>query len=729
MRHSLLLVLFLLAWAGAAHAQFPAEVRGRVTDATTGAAVAGARVEVPGSGAASVTGADGSFRLRGLVPGRRELHVSAFGFREQVLPVEVENGRSLWIVAELEPEPLAVGGLVARGVREEDTGALSISREEIEASGARELGELLRDRAGVTVTRRGGPGSPAEVSIRGSGADQVLVLLDGSPINSLLTGAADLSTVPLEAVERVIVLRGAQSARYGGGALAGVIAVETRRPTSTELGGRLRAGAWGERAAALSAGGQRTLGRYTAGGLLSGEWQSVRGDFPFSVPEIRGGGEAVRDNADTSLRSMLATGRLETPGPEIGLRFEALSLERGMPGSIVQPSLLARQEQERLSGSLNARGASGVLRWRAGIDAQQQEADYRDPSPPHGPAYDDRVDVGGVTASASIAADLGALSLAGGFEARELRFSSTMLAEGAPRRQSLRGAHGHARWTRPIGEERMLEIHSGFRADRGTLLDGSVLSPRVGASMGGSRLSVRMSAGNAFSPPSLSDQFFQEGVLTRPNPDLRPERVRGEVEIGAEIRALEVGDATLDLEAAAYRADIDGMILWFPDHRFVWRPDNFDVRRRGAETSARLHILRLQAELWSNASYVRNEYASPALPGPVVYRPSLTAAGGGAFTVRRVRGELSARYVGERRTVPGSALNVLAPYWLAGLHLSRPFTLGRWSGEASLAVENLLDREAAMLIDYPYPGRSWSLALRIRHQPRRGVNPGTPDSF
>ena len=44
---------------------------------------------------------------------------------------------------------------------------------------------------------------PATVSIRGGSPDQVLVLYDGVPVQGALTGAVDLSTVPLDGVEKV----------------------------------------------------------------------------------------------------------------------------------------------------------------------------------------------------------------------------------------------------------------------------------------------------------------------------------------------------------------------------------------------------------------------------------------------------------------------------------------------------------------------------------------------
>ncbi|NIP83031.1 MAG: TonB-dependent receptor, partial [Gemmatimonadetes bacterium] len=61
-----------------------------------------------------------------------------------------------------------------------------------------------------------------------------------------------------------------------------------------------------------------------------------------------------------------------------------------------------------------------------------------------------------------------------------------------------------------------------LRADHHTALSGVETSPRLAASLSGDRWTLRASVGNGFSPPSPADQFFQAGVLVRPNPDLAP---------------------------------------------------------------------------------------------------------------------------------------------------------------------------------------------------------------
>jgi outer membrane cobalamin receptor len=170
------------------------------------------------------------------------------------------------------------------------------------------------------------------------------------------------------------------------------------------------------------------------------------------------------------------------------------------------------------------------------------------------------------------------------------------------------------------------------------------------------------------------------------------------------------------LDATAYRADIDGMILWLPDYRFVWSPSNNDVRRAGWELSARADLDRASVQGTLNRADV--SYAGPVLGGQIAYRPRTTGSVSATIGSRAAHLEIVTRYVGARRTVPGSDLNLLDPYWLTDLRLGSGWTHRLWAADATVGLENLLNRPAAMLVDYPFPSRSWTLGLRVRRLDR-----------
>lgn len=109
-----------------------------------------------------------------------------------------------------------------------------ITEEEIKTSTASTIDELLRKETGIDIVRPYGLSSKTQsVSLRGIFGDRssrTLILLDGVPLNDLYSGAVDWNTIPLEIVERVEILRGANSALYGSNALGGVINIITKKP-------------------------------------------------------------------------------------------------------------------------------------------------------------------------------------------------------------------------------------------------------------------------------------------------------------------------------------------------------------------------------------------------------------------------------------------------------------------------------------------------------------------
>ena len=54
-----------------------------------------------------------------------------------------------------------------------------------------------------------------------------------------------------------------------------------------------------------------------------------------------------------------------------------------------------------------------------------------------------------------------------------------------------------------------------------------------------------------------------------------------------------------------------------------------------------------------------------------------------------------------------------AAYTLFDAGIAIPLTLGRLAGRLEVALTNLFDESAALLVDYPLPGRGWSTRLRI----------------
>jgi iron complex outermembrane receptor protein len=152
-----------------------------------------------------------------------------------------------------------------------------LTREDIQKLPAAGLSDLLQYVNGLYLRARGPLDIQGDVATRGGSFEQVLVLINGMPVNDPQTGHFNLNLpIGLEDIERVEISRGPSLHLYGARAMAGLINIVTRRtsPNTWELGaGQGEFGRWEASA---------RLGRKFARGetLLSGGLRQSQGYRP-----------------------------------------------------------------------------------------------------------------------------------------------------------------------------------------------------------------------------------------------------------------------------------------------------------------------------------------------------------------------------------------------------------------------------------------------------------------
>lgn len=110
-----------------------------------------------------------------------------------------------------------------------------ITREELESQQYQNITDALRDVPGVIVTGGGSGDNGADISIRGMSSSYTLILVNGQRVDtreSRPNGSAGFEQnwlPPLQAIERIEVVRGPMSTLYGSDAIGGVINVITRK--------------------------------------------------------------------------------------------------------------------------------------------------------------------------------------------------------------------------------------------------------------------------------------------------------------------------------------------------------------------------------------------------------------------------------------------------------------------------------------------------------------------
>ena len=102
-----------------------------------------------------------------------------------------------------------------------------LDRAALDRAEGRTLVELLAQQPGLQTSGNGGLGKTSSVFIRGLEARHTLLLVDGVRVYSATVGTPSLDNLPLEAIERIEIVRGPMSSLYGNGAMGGVIQVFT----------------------------------------------------------------------------------------------------------------------------------------------------------------------------------------------------------------------------------------------------------------------------------------------------------------------------------------------------------------------------------------------------------------------------------------------------------------------------------------------------------------------
>lgn len=105
-----------------------------------------------------------------------------------------------------------------------------VTSEDMESQGMANAAQALADITSVNIKDYGGPGGSKTILMRGSTASQVLVLLDGRPVNNPRDGQADLSGIPLDNIDKFEVVHGPASSLYGSQAMGGAVNIITKRP-------------------------------------------------------------------------------------------------------------------------------------------------------------------------------------------------------------------------------------------------------------------------------------------------------------------------------------------------------------------------------------------------------------------------------------------------------------------------------------------------------------------
>ncbi|WP_288392582.1 TonB-dependent receptor [uncultured Herbaspirillum sp.] len=209
--------------------------------------------------------------------------------------------------------------------------ATVITAEQIREAGIDNANEAIRKLGGVYGRQSiAGPQDfPLDLRGFGTNGDQnMVVLVDGVRISENELSTPLLSSIPIESIERIEIVRGGSSVLYGSGATGGTIQIITRRPQANAGHGTL-------------------LGEVGSNGLRAGRaalaraWDNMSIDASYAKSQA----DNWRDNSRANQENFTTTVQWFTSDWRFGLRANLARADFGLPGSLSQAQYDANARQ------------------------------------------------------------------------------------------------------------------------------------------------------------------------------------------------------------------------------------------------------------------------------------------------------------------------------------------------------------------------------------------------
>lgn len=242
----LLLALFLsisqISFADTKSAKIEkGKIVGKVFDASSKKPLAGANVFLEHTTIGSAVNAAGDYSIPNAPAGKYHIVASMIGYKMEHKIIEINANEVTEVNFELKQSLLEMGAIVVTGTSTphiyEDMPVRTevIPRLVIEQKQAVNLAEALSFQTGIRVENNCQNCNFSQVRILGMDGKYSQILVDGDPVISSLAGVYGLEHFPQEMIDQIEIVKGGGSSLYGGGAVAGIINLRTRRPAMNRV--------------------------------------------------------------------------------------------------------------------------------------------------------------------------------------------------------------------------------------------------------------------------------------------------------------------------------------------------------------------------------------------------------------------------------------------------------------------------------------------------------------
>ena len=691
------------------------DLSGKIISKSTLSPISDVNIFIQDTELGTASSKDGLFKFSEIKPSNYILIVSAIGYKDQYLEINL-NRDLLNVSIQLEDQSVLAKALSVVGrfpSKHIPYLTKNISNQDITDNNYQTMSELFRNVGGVDVQMEHNNGRNANFSIRGSSDykpggynNRVLVLLDGFQISMPYSGSIDWNGMPLDFLDRVEVVKGPVSSLYGQNSMGGIINLVTKNYSEEFLNSKV------------------TLGSFNKKDINIG-MNNINNNVSHTTLLQYKKGDGHRFNAQYEQNNFYT--KIHNKEKEFSVSLMANRSLNGQPGFSVEerPTLISYRLSDRDSIYLQLfkkqnLDSNSNLVYSASInhfythyqdrddtpeDERQDDTFYNDTSlnlrTEYQKLFNDR---SYLIVGADIIAEQSDISIYKDIYSNPMQLTTGIFVQ-----------------NRVVLNEKLL-LGAGLRVDyrlidRGDIYSNktfSNISPKINLSYKQDSYSTwNFSLSKGFRSPSLSEMFLQYatdyGLYTQGNPDLEPEQLYG-LDIGYDRSNL--SDISLSVSTFYYMyEDMIDFVYGLP----VVARNRSDISSCGLETNISYS---LNDNLSMNASYTYLRVNDLNDVDSVLYRPKHKLVSSIKHTKRKMSNIISMTYQSEQdyqdflsddREYVGSEIKFpikkLDSLLLFNYITSYEFV----DSKISLKISNVFDVEYQLIQDYPMPGRLVSL--------------------
>ena len=605
-----------------------------------------------------------------------------------------------------------------------NTTRVVLTEEDFKMHNCENVGDALNIITGVYINSQG------DVALRDVSASKVVVIMDGQKLNVPGSVGVKVSTISINKVAMIELLRGGRSAEYGADAVGGVIRITTKSKSESEpdmkswsLGAKGSLGSFGRQIFTLNT--SNTLNKFDY--MLSYRIDGWDGDYDFMqnpYTDLDGliaygtDDRITHTNNHESTQSAFGKIGLSLPADQkLQMSVSSYIADNGTPGLSYNLTPDARLRFDTNSYNLNY-NKSEIFK---GFSLKAQalyltvRTRFDDPTGSTVEIHSDHKNYakGLDISQAGKIGDKLDLSYGYSFRNDEINSSEvgdkTRITKSAFLTSSISGAlQGFlSQW------EAVLALRYDDPSDFA-----SEISPRLSLSTGHQgdvNADVTTHITRSYRAPSFNDLYWPRDAYSIGNPDLKSEYGLN-YDLGLNV-SVPVSGMNLSTSVNYFRNDVDDLILWAQtaEGGQLWTPSNLSkTSTTGVETSANISMMEDKLLLNVEYTYMKalNKSEGTLMDKYIIYRPKNKLGVTGTLRVKAIDFNVIYNWVGLRYDRPANTV-WLPAYSLLDANLNYRYSLSGFSGSVTLEATNLLDVDYWRTKGNSTPGRMVKLSLGI----------------